>query len=121
MRIGRKLAVTYGLMSILLVGIVFGAKVIIDRIDQNFEILHHEFSSVNGELDNLRAASLQILAATNEFAFIASITSDITDDGLAEAGEIEELEEGIATLTHAFARFSDAVDASDEAKHLNRD
>jgi signal transduction histidine kinase/ActR/RegA family two-component response regulator len=120
MRIGRKLAVTYGLMSILLVGIVLGAKVIIDRIDQNFDILHREFSSVNGELENLRAASLKILAATNEFAFIASITSEKTDDGLAGVGEIEELEEGIVALNQAFVRFSDAVDASDEAKFLNR-
>lgn len=121
MRIGRKLAVTHGLMSILLVGLVFGAKAIIDRVDQNFDIFHHEFSSVSEELNNLRAASLRILATTNEYAFIVSITSDITDDGQAEADEIEELEEGISTLNQAFVRFSEALESSDTAEGLNRD
>lgn len=95
MRIGRKLAVTHGLMSLLLVGLVFGAKLIIDRIDQDFDVLHREFSSITEELNNLRAASLGIVSSTNEFAFLATITSEITDDGLSASAEAEELDDRI--------------------------
>ncbi len=121
MRIGRKLAVTHALMSVLLVGLVLGAKIIIDRIDSDFDTLHHEFSAVTDELNNLRAESLRIVSSVNQFAFIASITSEIIDDGKSEKEEEEELENAVLALNSAFERYSHAVDKTSKAELLNRD
>ena len=121
MRIGRKLAVTHGLMSLLLVGIVFGAKLTIDRIDHDFDVLHHEFSSITEELNNLRAASLGIVSSTNEFAFLATITSEIVDDGISTSAEAEELKDRIEAFNRTFANYSHATEEISKIEVLNRD
>jgi len=119
MRIGRKLAMTYGLMSVLLVGLVFGAKLIVDRIDHDFDVLHHEFSAVTEELNNLRVASVRIVSSANQFAFLASVTSELTDDGNSQTDEMKELNDGIAAFNDAFARYSRAAEDSPNVEALN--
>ena len=56
MRIGRKLAVTNGLMSLILVGFVLSAKLVIDRIERVFDAISEQTLLVISELNNLRAA-----------------------------------------------------------------
>lgn len=121
MRIGRKLAVTHGIMSLLLIGLVFGAKLVVDRIERDFDTLHSEFSSAIEELNNLRAAGLQIISSTNGFAFIVSTKTDpflsnevykksgAASDNEAETNELEELDDGIAAFNQAFVRYTRAV------------
>ena len=121
MRISHKLAVTHGLMSLLLVGLVYTAKLVIDRIDADFDTISDETFLIIEELDNFRAAGLRIVSATNEYAFILSTSTDEPNpNGLntepasvetefSEDDELEELAEGIEAFTESFARYSQLV------------
>jgi signal transduction histidine kinase/CheY-like chemotaxis protein len=105
-------------MSLLLVGLVYSGKVFIDRIDADFNAISEETLSIIEELDNIRSAGLRIVSATNEYAFIVSISTNTNDlsesnselpsaeSNFSDEDELEELEEGIAAYTQSFARYS---------------
>ncbi len=116
MRIGRKLAVTHLVMSLFLVGLVFGAKLVIDRIDRDVSALSDQTFLIIDQLNDLRSASLRILATTNEIAFIAGTDKKESDaeeneaSEEAEEDELEELDEGIETFNKAFTRYSQTIE-----------
>jgi hypothetical protein len=103
MRIGRKLALTHGLMSLLFVGLVFGAKLVIDRIDRDFDTISEQTLSVITELNNQSLAGLHIVHSANEYALLIdhhvataspSETTIIDRSFPEEATHAAEIEEG---------------------------
>ncbi len=121
MRISHKLAVTHGVMSLLLVGLVYSGKVVIDRIGADLFALSGQTHAIMEELDNMRSAGLRIVSATNEYAFFLSnsdtdlgsnqINGDLTgaDNQYTEHDDLEELNDGIEAFTQSFTRYSQLV------------
>lgn len=122
MRIGRKLAATHATMSLLLVGLVFGSKLVIDRIDRDFDAISEETLLIIDDLNNMRTAGLRIISATNEYAF--ALTTSAADGGGDENdnnGELKELERGVKDFDLSFARYFLTVSKHAPTDARNRD
>lgn len=116
MSIGRKLYVTYGLMAAFVALMVLGTTRAMEQVGRDFETIAGQTVDAVRQLQDMRAAGLQIVSSSAEIGLLLS-KADATlapaqRDEVALDIIAEERQRGEAVLTYqlAFTRYSRLVD-----------